>query len=112
MDFVLNERFINTLVDCLVLEERQEYLWSWLQLDEEPSFSDYHPSGHERQLWKSRLLLALVMSQARRPMQSESGIDSALKSYFRALDFSSKLKDLPAAFIPASAAGVWLSRIL
>ena len=107
--FLESKRFALLMVDFVIKEGHEAYLWEWVKM--KISVGDEHSAPwHYRQSkklrysrrWKGRIVRAIVEAK----LSGAESLDSALSSFIRALE----LED--ARFIPLAAASVALKQEL
>ncbi|KAK4889059.1 hypothetical protein LTR27_012097 [Elasticomyces elasticus] len=83
LEFLSNAAFVKVMLYCIVAEQKEDFIWQWLDSDTVPSFVQDKP-WRDTIRWKGILLRTMIESQAYWSDERDV-LRVPLKSYFRAL---------------------------
>lgn len=113
-DLGLNPQFTRIVVHCIAAEQGVDFLWTWVSVDEVPSFAASWRLS-EQNSWRGTVLRALMESTTYWADDITQGLETALEHYQHAIALCKERRMRNGSeppFIPLYPAGIWLSKQL
>lgn len=110
-DLGINPEFLRVVVHCLAAEHGEEFLWTWLSINEVPAFATSWRVS-EQIAWRGSVLRYLLESTTYWAPDIRQGLETALGLYEHAISLCRTREGQSPPYIPLYPAGIWLHKQL